>query len=166
LVIKTTDFGDYLTDLSFDLPKVPVNNIFIDTANSGVMYLGIDFGVYRTNDGGGNWERLNNGMPFVPVLDFDCFNHNGSRFLRAASYGRGVFELDLNHPESVNETPAVTSGLRVWAKPAYDLLWVELPVIASDNLKLSLILANGRGMACQTVYTTGVKGKSSVDLSA
>lgn len=103
LVLKTTDFGTTWTDLTSDLPYIPVNDIFIDTLNSGAIYLANDFGVYLSTNSGANWQRLSNGMPYVPVMDFSYFNHNGTRLLRAATYGRGVFELDLNQPNSVTD---------------------------------------------------------------
>jgi hypothetical protein len=165
LVLKTTDFGNHWTDISSDLPKVPVNDIFIDTANSGVIYLGNDFGVYRTSNSGESWARLNNGMPFVPVLDFDCFSFGGNRLLRAASYGRGIFEVDLNHPEAVHETPAEVSGIRAWPNPASDLLRVELPAIAPDKLTLSLVSATGREITSRIVFTNGQRVQHSLDIS-
>lgn len=106
-VLKTTDFGDSWTDISSDLPKVPADVIFADTSSAGVIFLGNDFGVYRTTNGGGSWSRLGNGFPFVPVIEFSCFNHNGTRLLRAATYGRGVFELDLNQSLSVSDPTGI-----------------------------------------------------------
>ncbi len=103
IVLKTTNFGTNWIDLSSDLPKVPASDLFVDTSNAGVMYLANDFGVYRTTNSGNNWARLNNGMPFVPVLDFSYYNYNGIRLLRAATFGRGIFELDITQPIAVND---------------------------------------------------------------
>ncbi|MFZ4591779.1 MAG: VPS10 domain-containing protein [Ignavibacteria bacterium] len=102
-ILKTTNFGNNWTDISSDLPKIPVSDIFVDSANASVMYLGNDFGVYRSTNSGGNWARLNNGFPFVPVMEFSLYNFSNTRLLRAATYGRGVFELNLNQPISVND---------------------------------------------------------------
>ena len=106
-VLKTMDFGNSWTDISSDLPKVPADDIFVDTASVGVLFVGNDFGVYRTTNSGGSWSRLGNGFPFVPVIEFSCFNHSGSRLLRAATYGRGVFELDLNQSLSVSDPAGI-----------------------------------------------------------
>ena len=54
--------------------------------------------MYWSNDGGIDWHKLSNGMPFVPVLDFDFFDDGSTRLLRAASHGRGVFELQIDSP--------------------------------------------------------------------
>jgi len=99
-VLKTTNFGAIWTDISGNLPKVSHNDLFVDPANTSHLYAANDFGVYWSNNGGTDWHKLSYGMPFVPVLDFD-FYVNGAgttRLLRAASHGRGVFELQIDTP--------------------------------------------------------------------
>lgn len=165
IVIKTTDFGVTWTDISSNLPKVPVNDLFVDPVNAGVMYLGNDFGVYRTTNQGENWERMNNGMPFVPVLDFDCFDFEDTRLLRAATYGRGIFELDLNDQSSVNDHLLGANVLKVWPNPASDLLWVELPAFASGNYTLTLSTITGQEVASEALYANGKKVVTSINIS-
>lgn len=103
-VIKTTDFGATWTNVSGNLPSVPVNDLFIDPANTSHLYAGNDFGVYWSNDGGSTWTKLSNGMPFVPVHDFSFFDNGSVRFLRAATHGRGVYELNIDSPLPVELT--------------------------------------------------------------
>lgn len=165
IVIKTADFGVTWTDISSNLPKVPVNDIFIDRVNAGVMYLGNDFGVYRTANGGESWDRMNNGMPFVPVLDFDCFNFDDIRLLRAATYGRGVYELDLNDQSSVTDYPSSANLLKVWPNPASDLLWIELPANASGKYVLTLATIYGQEVASETVNINEKRVVTSIDIS-
>ncbi len=49
---------------------------------------------YRTTDGGASWSRFGNGLPFADFSDL-YLAQDGS-FLRASSYGRGVWEIPLN----------------------------------------------------------------------
>lgn len=165
IVVKTTDFGTTWTDISSNLPKVPVNDIFIDEENADVMYLGNDFGVYRTDNSGESWERMNNGMPFVPVIDFDCFNFDDTRLLRAATYGRGIFEFDIEAYSSVNEDHRNATTIKVWPNPASDLLWIELPAIAPGNYVLSLSTVNGHLVASKSVSTNGTMLLTDIDIS-
>lgn len=165
IVVKTTDFGNTWTDISANLPKVPVNDIFIDEENAGVMYLGNDFGVYRTANGGESWDRMNNGMPFVPVLDFDYFSFNNTRLLRAATYGRGIYELDLEDFTSINEESSNVAAIRVWPNPASYLLWIELPGIAYGKYELSLTAANGQEVVTENGYTNETNFVTSMDIS-
>jgi photosystem II stability/assembly factor-like uncharacterized protein len=97
-VLKTTNFGTNWTNITGNLPLVPVNDLFIDPANTIHIYAGNDLGVYWSDDGGATWVKLSNGMPFVPVLDFDWYSNAGTRFLRAATHGRGVYELNIDTP--------------------------------------------------------------------
>ncbi len=97
-VLKTTDFGVTWTDISGNLPKIAHNDLFIDPANTSHLYVANDFGVYWSNNGGTDWNKLSNGIPFVPVLDFDFYVNGATRLLRAASHGRGVFELQIDTP--------------------------------------------------------------------
>lgn len=157
VVVKTTDFGTTWTDLSADLPKVPVNDIFIDGEHAGIMFLANDFGVYRTTNNGEHWERMNNGMPFVPVLDFDCFKHYNTRLLRVATYGRGIFELDLEAYSSTDENNSNTAGIKVWPNPTHNLLWIEIPPVASGKYSISLTTVTGQEVASKSGFTNGTK---------
>ncbi len=113
-VLKTTDLGTTWTDISGNLPKISHNDLFVDPANTNHLYVANDFGVYWTNDGGTTWNKLSNGMPFVPVMDFSFYVNGPTRLLRAASHGRGVFELQIDDPLSL-----VYVDLRVFLEGPY-----------------------------------------------
>ena len=109
-VIKTTNFGSNWTNVSGNLPSVPVSDLFIDPANTNHLYAGNDLGVYWTTNGGTSWIKLSNGMPFVPVLDFSFYSNGGTRYLRAATHGRGVYELNIDLPLPVELTSFIASA--------------------------------------------------------
>ncbi|RJP57420.1 MAG: T9SS C-terminal target domain-containing protein [Ignavibacteriales bacterium] len=103
-ILKTTNLGTDWTDFSGDLPSVPTNDIFIDPDNTNHIYVANDFGVYWSSDGGSTYTKLSNGMPFLPVIDFDFYDDGSNRYLRAASHGRGVYELNIDSPLPVELT--------------------------------------------------------------
>jgi hypothetical protein len=83
------------TDISGDLPDVPVNAIAVDEADGkstkiDALYVGTDVGVFESLDGGMHWRRLSKGMPNVAVFGLVT---NGHGRLVAATHGRGMFEL-------------------------------------------------------------------------
>jgi len=59
------------------------------TGNS--VYAGTFLGVYRTTDGGLNWSRFGGGLPAVRATGL-WVSEDGS-VLRAATYGRGIWEI-------------------------------------------------------------------------
>lgn len=57
-VFMTRDLGASWTDISGNLPDLPVNSIALDPGRANTFYLGTDLGVFQTVDGGQTWERL------------------------------------------------------------------------------------------------------------
>ncbi len=75
------------------IPDVPVNAFEIDPANSQTLYAGTDIGVFRSKNGGANWEPFSENLPRVAVFDMDL--HPVHRVLKIATHGRGVWEYNL-----------------------------------------------------------------------
>jgi ligand-binding sensor domain-containing protein len=65
----------------------------IDPDLPGRLYVGTDVGVFRTKTGGQSWETLVQGLPRVVVTDLAL--HRATRTLRAATFGRGMWDLQL-----------------------------------------------------------------------
>jgi uncharacterized repeat protein (TIGR01451 family) len=100
-VFKTTDGGQTWTNISSNLPDVPVNTLVLDPSDPNSLYVGTDVGPLVTNNGGTSWEPLGTGFPIVTVAQIDVNPY--LRQLTAASYGRGVFTLD----DSATNMPAM-----------------------------------------------------------
>jgi uncharacterized protein (TIGR03437 family) len=92
-VFLTTDQGATWSNISGNLPDIPVTSIVIDPLLLNTYYVGTDLGVFQTTDGGGTWIRLSDGMPGVAV--FMLRYHATTRSLVAATHGRGVYRLKL-----------------------------------------------------------------------
>jgi photosystem II stability/assembly factor-like uncharacterized protein len=79
------------------LPDIPVNAIVIDPddATHSTLYIGTDIGAFYTLDGGKNWSPLGAAgtLPNAQILSLTL--HDSSRTLRAATHGRGVWDLNL-----------------------------------------------------------------------
>ncbi len=90
-VFKTTDAGAKWTDISGNLPDLPVNSLAVDPDLADTLYIGTDAGVMVSTNGGGTWSSLGNGLPKVVVLSVVL--HRPSRTLRAATHGRGVWDI-------------------------------------------------------------------------
>jgi hypothetical protein len=78
---------------SGDLLDVEHNALVVDPERPDNVYVGADIGVWHSPDAGESWAPLQNGLPDAPVFDLQI--HPTRRLLRAATHGRGLFELDL-----------------------------------------------------------------------
>ncbi len=98
VVYQSTNGGSTWTNISTGLPNVPSNIVIQNTQNTNEteLYIGTDFGVY-VKRGTVNWELFNTNMPKTIISDLAIYydaDANNSK-LRAASWGRGLWESDL-----------------------------------------------------------------------
>jgi hypothetical protein len=76
-----------------NLLNVEHNALAVDPKAPDNVYAGADIGVWHSADRGMTWEPLENGLPDSPVYDLQI--HPTQRLLRAATHGRGVYEIPL-----------------------------------------------------------------------
>jgi hypothetical protein len=85
------------TNITGNLPNMPVYDGFIDVANSNRMFVGTDIGVYASDDGGATWTSQNtaaNGFPKVATMALRQYIFPGRNrgSIYAGTHGRGFFE--------------------------------------------------------------------------
>ncbi len=74
----------------------PVNAIMTDLSHPTHVYIGCQPGVFKSTDEGANWTAFNEGLPNTAIDDLQL--HDGRRLLRAATSGRGVWEIPIDAP--------------------------------------------------------------------
>ncbi len=85
--------GDTKTNISGNLPNLPVNCVTYQKDSPDRLYIGTDIGVYYSDYGSANWEPFGEGLPNLIVNDIEI--HYGSSKLLIATYGRGVWETNI-----------------------------------------------------------------------
>ena len=95
-VFKTSDFGASWTDVSANLPNLPVNDLLVDPDVPATVYAATDHGVYWTINGGAVWSLLGIGLPNTSVVSLAMYRP--ARLLRAATWGRGAWDLNMPKP--------------------------------------------------------------------
>jgi len=99
------------TPMSTGLPDVPHNAIAIDPASvsngaSAHIYVGTDAGVYASFDAGATWAPYGNGFPHVSVFGLEI--QSPSRTLRAATHGRGIYDIPVAFQPGLKVLSAVS----------------------------------------------------------
>lgn len=91
-VYKTTDFGT--TWKSIATPDIYgfARNIQEDYVNENLLFLGTEFGLYITLDGGKNWYKFTNNMPAANVHYIEL--NKKTNDLVMATHGRGIIIID------------------------------------------------------------------------
>jgi len=111
-LLKTTDAGRTWTSLSSNLPKNgPVWAIAEDNVNPNLLFVGTEYGLYFSIDGGQKWIQLKGGLPTIAVRDLNIQKREND--LVVGTFGRGIYILDnytplrLLKPEMLRQDAAV-----------------------------------------------------------
>jgi hypothetical protein len=101
VVYKTTNLlaaSPVWTAAATGLPNVPTTAMVIDPADPNRVFVGTDIGVFASFDAGATWQPFGSGLPRVPVfgMGFQApLAAGGSRALRIATHGRGIWEITV-----------------------------------------------------------------------
>ncbi|MEW8410630.1 MAG: hypothetical protein AB2696_17465 [Candidatus Thiodiazotropha sp.] len=82
------------TSVAARLLDVEHNALVVDRVLPNNIYVGADIGVWHSADFGASWNPLQNGLPDAPVFDLQM--HPTQRLLRAATHGRGIYEIRVD----------------------------------------------------------------------
>ncbi|EAZ80393.1 VPS10 domain-containing protein [Algoriphagus machipongonensis] len=94
-IFKTTDYGQSWTKISDGIPSSESSFVHVikeDPKREGLLYAGIDKGIYISHNDGQSWSRLKLNLPPAPVYWMEI----QERFddLVVGTYGRGYYILD------------------------------------------------------------------------
>lgn len=89
---KTTDFGKTWSNIITDDVEGFARNIQEDYVNPDLLFLGTEFGLFITIDGGKNWKKFTNNMPAAAVHFIDL--QKTTNDLVMGTHGRGVIIID------------------------------------------------------------------------
>ena len=91
-VYKTSDFGITWTNIITDNIIGTSRNIQEDYENENLLFLGTEFGLYITADGGNHWEKFTKNVPPVAIHFIDLQKQTNDLVL--GTHGRGIIIID------------------------------------------------------------------------
>ncbi|HSR14759.1 MAG TPA: hypothetical protein VLL51_03360, partial [Gemmatimonadales bacterium] len=119
-VFRSTDLGRTWRSIAGDLPKgTIVWAIQQDHVRPDLLFLGTEFGIYWSPNGGTNWHKLTGGVPTISFRDLKL--HRRDSDLVGATFGRGFYVLDDYTP--LREVAAGTVGGDGGLFPIRDARW-------------------------------------------
>ncbi len=93
-VFKSNDLGGNWTDISGNLPEIPVNTIVINPMDNDNIFVGTDAGIYISRNGGDSWENASGNMPQTAVVALRI--NPLTNIMYTATYGNSIFKIDLD----------------------------------------------------------------------
>lgn len=140
-VFRTDDGGATWTPLADGLPDAPANDVLFLPTGDDWLAVATDVGVFLST-GGAGWTPLAPGMPIVPVTDLDL---DGTR-LAAATYGRGIYTVDLG-TVTAGEAPPPTVSVRVGPTPTRSGVTIRVAPALPGPVEVAVFDVRGRRLA-------------------
>jgi len=92
-LFKSTDKGESWKSICSNLPdKTIVWRLVQDPIKPELLFIGTEFGIYFTVNGGQKWIKFTGGLPTIPFRDLTIQRREND--LVAASFGRSFYVLD------------------------------------------------------------------------
>jgi photosystem II stability/assembly factor-like uncharacterized protein len=163
-VYESSDGGATWTNISDGLPEIPANSIVYNRQEykTDHLYLGTELGVYFKQDDE-PWTLYNDGLPNVKIAELEIYYDDAApenSKLRAATYGRGLWETELVPLTSDAPSVAVESSLRIFPNPTSGIVNIQNSEYESVSIRVNDI--SGKLILKKQIR----KGDSQVDLSA
>jgi photosystem II stability/assembly factor-like uncharacterized protein len=130
-LLKTTDAGRTWVSLSANLPRNgPVWAIAEDHVNPNLLFVGTEFGLYFSIDGGQKWIQLKGGLPTIAVRDLVIQKREND--LVVGTFGRGIYILDNYTPLRLLKTEMLRQEATVF--PVKDaLMFIQAQPLGGRN---------------------------------
>ena len=110
-VLKTENRGRSWTMITGNLPvRGSAHTIAEDHVDPNLLFVGTEFGLFFTQDGGASWHQLKGNFPTIAVRDIEIQRRETD--LVVGTFGRGIYILD-------DYSPLRTSADRLAEKDAH-----------------------------------------------
>jgi len=102
-IFITNDGGNTWSNITYNLGNMPLHSVVIDHDINSNIYVGAEIGVYTKDLNDTSWNLYNPLLPNVTIEELEIVY--GSNTLRAATWGRGLWEFSLvgreNYPSII-----------------------------------------------------------------
>ena len=144
------------------IPDINTNAIALDVdAPATTYYIGNDVGVFMTTNGGATWTNATQplGLPNVQVNDLSCVA--GQRALYAATFGRGIWKINLAPTLNVTGNIALDGVANLSTVSQYSPLGtfrvsLRTPATTTEVLGFNVSLVTAAGSANGKYTLSGV----------
>jgi hypothetical protein len=159
-LFKTTDFGKTWSSAGGNLPaNGPVNALREDYDNANLLFVGTEFGLYVSVNGGREWKPFMTGVPAVPVDDI--LIHPRDRDLILATHGRSIYIADDITPLEQLKAPGSSDVTLFDPRPA--VLWKNDPQAQRRATNRDFKGQNPQGGTAIHVYANSDLGKGKLE---
>lgn len=123
------------------LPDLPVHSLAVHPDEPDSLYVGTDLGVFFTADGGENWqvEETGFGGTIVERVVINEPQTDGTAYLFAFTYGRGVWRVPLSEVDGAPGYVLTSAVNGLWYDPAEPGHGIQVQLIEGESAPQLLV---------------------------
>ncbi|MFM9943980.1 MAG: T9SS type A sorting domain-containing protein [Bacteroidia bacterium] len=144
-IYYSADEGANWKNISYNLPNIPVNCVAVQDDKTKNVYVGTDHGVYFLNNEKKEWELYSDGLPNVIISELEI--HPKSSKLLAATFGGGVWQVDLASKDSIISVSKWNNQhvqLKLNPNPTKDIVTLNISGLQPGQFTLQVIDITGK----------------------
>ena len=155
---RSTDAGGHWTNITGNLPDAPANSVVVDPNDANTVYVALDTGVYVTRQvatcsSTDCWSVYGANLPNAPVVQLAVAaelptGDGRSGELRAATYGRGIWQIPLL-------TALSSAQAAISLNPAALIFGTQAVSTASDAQTVTVTNAGAAPLSISRIDATG-----------
>jgi hypothetical protein len=155
-VYKTADYGKTFTSLATPSIRGYALVIEQDPVDPELLFLGTEFGLYASLDGGRSWTHLKRTLPTASVMDLAVHPRDGD--LVIATHGRALFVLDDVAPLRGLSEAALAEPLRLFGIQDAQQHWRRRDVGGGFGLGAGEFRGDNRDYGALITYSLSLPG--------
>jgi len=113
-VLRSDNRGRSWRTIAGDLPvRGSAHTLVEDHENPDLLFVGTEFGLFFTQDGGTSWHQLKNNFPTIAVRDIEIQKREND--LVVGTFGRGIYILDDYSPLRTSATSLANNNAHLFS---------------------------------------------------
>ena len=146
-IYRTTNGGTNWENISGNLPDSPAQDglIYYPGYSTSIYLVGLDVGVFMTNNYGQTWIELADGLPNTVAMHLDF--HYATQKIRIGTHGRGIWELNGTLTGIVNYNNTIPESYKLhqnYPNPFNPTTNIKFQILETENVKLSVYNSLGQ----------------------
>ena len=157
-VYRSIDAGAHWTNISSNLPNAPASSAVVDPNDANTLYIAMDAGVFVTTQvstcaSTNCWSPFGDALPNAPVIALSASatlptGDGRTGELRAATYGRGIWQIPLL-------TAASPLAPAIFLAPSFVIFAAQQVATISSPVTLTVTNTGSAPLLLSSVTTTG-----------
>ena len=133
-IYKTIDGGQNWSDISSNLPSIPVNDVVLHSTED-YIFIATDMNVWYSENDGDVWNVLGNDLPFTIIRDLKLYEP--TQMLYAGTFGRSMHSYDLSSLIlGNNDSQLIASEISIYPNPAQREFKIQHQIFSKGTIKL------------------------------